>query len=514
MLKRLLARLTSVPTLQGPEVSRTLGSTATVTRRNVIRSGMRTFKAGEVDRLSESWNPSGYNIDSALRISLRKMRNRSREQFFNNEYAKRFYGLLKSNVLGFTGITLQVKALDLAGHLDRDNNTLVEKAWKKWGKRGNCDVTRKLSFLDLLKIALETTARDGEIFIRKIHGFNNDFGFALQLLEADLVDDNLNQFLPNGNTIRLGIEFDVWGAPVAYWFLTRHPGDYLYGAIAGTTHVRVLASEIIHLHAPEFIRQSRGYPWGHAAMSRLRKIDRYEEAEITAAYGGAAKMGFYEVDPNAEPDDPEFEGDEETDDEELLSEFDPFTIEKLPAGYKFKAWDPQHPAGNYDPFMGRMLRAVASGFMMAYHSLANDRSDANYGSQRGGTLEDRDIFKLLQQWLIDWVCDDVYQEWVPYGFISGNINLSPFEMPRFRDAAEWKPRAFDWIDPLKDVTAKEKERNNGWITDTAVVAQKGGDIEDLYKEKKAELQLQESYGVTLGVQNQGKGGLTSGNPTA
>lgn len=465
------------------------------------QSGFRMFKAGTSDRLSESWNPSGYNVDSALRLGLRRMRNRSREQFYNNEYAKRFYGLLKSNVVGHTGIALQVKALGSDKQLDIVGNKAVEKAWKKWCKRGNCDVTRSLSFIDLLKIALETTARDGEVFIRKVKGYKNAFRFALQLLEADLVDENLNTVLANGNKIRMGVEFDSWDAPVAYWFLKNHPGDYLYGFAVGT-HERIPADEIIHLYAPEFVRQSRGFPWGHAAMSRLRKIDKYEEAEVSAAYGAAAKMGFYEVDPNADPDE-EYEGEGDEGTEELLSEFDPFTIEKLPPGYKFKAWDPQHPAGNYDPFMSRMLRAVASGFMLSYHSLANDRGDANYGSQRGGTLEDRDVFKIIQTWLCEWLLDAVFPEWLPYAVITGNCPISALDIPRYVDAAAWKPRRWDWIDPLKDVTAKIKEKDAGLTTATSIVAEKGEDIEDLYQEKQQEIQLDATYGVTLGTTQKG-----------
>lgn len=488
----------TIPSLFG---SRQLEAVTPAARRNIIRSGLRTFKAGTTDRLSDTWNPAGYNVDTALRLRLRLMRNRSREQFFNNEYAKRFYGLLKANVIGANGITLQVKALGPDGKLDITGNKKVEKAWKKWGKKGNCDVTRKLSFVRLLHICLEQTARDGEIFIRKVRGYNNPFGFALQLIDAEICDENLNQELANGNTIRMGVELDSWGAPVAYWFLKRHPGDYQYGYLAGITHERVPAAEIVHLFAPEFAFQTRGFPWGHAAMSRLRKIDKYEEAEISAAYGAAAKMGFLEVDPEAEIDE-EYDGEgEET--EELLTEFDPFTIEKLPAGYTFKAWDPQHPSGNYDPAMQRMLRGVASGFMFSYHSLANDRSDANYGSQRGGTLEDRDVFKIIQGWIVDDLLDGLFPEWLPFAIVSGNCNVSALDMPRFVDAAAWKPRRWDWIDPLKDVVAKIKEKDAGLTTATAIVSEKGEDLEDLYQEKQQEDQLQQTYGVTLGTPPKG-----------
>ena len=489
-------------------LTETVARVGAVARRAAMpRPVQRMFKAGGNDRLQETWNPAGYNVDSAVRLGIRQMRNRSREQFFNNEYAKRFYGLLKSNVLGHTGITLQIKSTDpKTGKLDTIGNTIVEKAWRKWCKRGNCDVTRKLSFVSFLRIALETTARDGEVFIRKVPNYSNSFRYALQMLEADLVDENINTVLANGNKIRMGIEFDAWDAPVAYWFRKQHPGDYLYGTAAGLTHERVPADQIYHMFAPEFVRQSRGFPWGHAAMARLRKIDKYEEAEVTAAYGAAAKMGFYEQNANAEPD--AFEGDGDETEEELLAEFDPFTIEKLPPGYKFTAWDPQHPSGNYDPYMSRMLRAVASGFMFSYHSLANDRGDANYGSQRGGTLEDRDVFMLIQSWLAEF-CEHIFPEWLPFAYVTGNMPIaSPLDIPRYQEASNWNPRRWGWIDPLKDIMSKIKEKDAGLTTATSIIAEKGEDIEDLYQEVLQEVELEKTYGVSLGIQNQG--GATSG----
>jgi len=492
----------NIPVPGEKALATSVAQVATIARRSLMpRPTSRMFKAGANDRLQDSWNPGGYSVDAAVRMNVRKMRNRSREQFFNNEYAKRFYGLLKSNVVGDTGIILQMKALDpKTGKLDTVGNGKLEKAWRKWCKKGNCEVTRKLSFIDFLKIALETAARDGEVFVRKVPKYSNVFRFALQLLEADLVDENLNTILANGNKIRMGIEFDSWDAPIAYWFLKQHPGDYLYGYTVGLLHERIPASEIYHLFAPEFVRQSRGFPWGHAAMSRLKKIDRYEEAEVTAAYGAAAKMGFYEVDPNADPE--EFDGEGEETEDELLTEFDPFTIEKLPAGYKFKAWDPQHPSGNYDPYMSRMLRAVASGFMFSYHSLANDRGDANYGSQRGGTLEDRDVFRMIQIWLID-LCEDVFPEWIPYAVLTREIDISPMDIPRYQQAATWNPRRWGWIDPLKDVMAKIKEKDAGLTTATSIVTEKGEDIEDYYKETLQQQELEKVYGVKLGIQPTG-----------
>lgn len=457
----------------------------------VSRPARRSFKGGGTDRLQASWNPSGQSNDSAIRMGLRRMRTRSRELYYNNEYAKHFYRLLKNNVIGPQGIRLQAKSKDPSGSFDRGANAKIEAGWKKWGKRGTCDVTGKLSWLDVQRLALETGARDGEVLIRKVKGFPNAFGFAVQLIEADHLDENLNTLLPNGNVVRMGIEFNEWDRPVAYWLLKRAPGDYLPGHQSGPAHQRVIAEEIIHLHLPDFVRQSRGLPWLHAAMSRLKKMDSYEEAELVAAIAGASKMGFYELDPDAE--DEEFDGD--TDENgDLVSEMEAGLIEKLPPGYKFKSWDPQHPSGNFDPYMKRNMRAFSSGAGMSYCSLGNDLSEVNFSSIRHGVEEDRDGFRTIQGWLIDWLCEDVYQTWLPSAMLSGQVALPFAKLDKFL-AVVWQPRRWGYVNPLQDATAKDKLVQMGVEARSDVIAERGGDYEEYLEKLRQEEELEAQYGV-------------------
>lgn len=474
------------------EQSRQLTSaarTAMLTRAN--RSSYRNFKAAAAGRLQAGWNPAGHSPESAVRMGLVKMRRRSREQFYDNEYGKHFYRLLKSNVIGPNGIRMQCKAKDADGSLDRAANKIIEGGWKRWGKRGMCDVTGKYSWLDILRLTLENTARDGDMLIQKVRGFPNDFGFALRLIEADLLDESYNGRLPNGNVIRMGVEFNSWDRPVAYHILRHHPGDYIYGHQAGPLRERIVADDIIHVYLPEFLRQSRGFPWLHAAMSRLNKMGNYEEAELLASLYAAGKMGFYEPNENADPD--EFDGDEESD-EEFIEEFEAGTFGVVPYGYKVKEFDPSHPAGNYDPFMKRMMRAFSSGAGMNYCSLGNDLSEANFSSIRFGADEDRDIYKGLQNWLIEWVCDDVAASWLPAAMLSGEVALPFTKLNKFKNFV-WRPRSWKYVNPLQDATAKQKELDSGQTTLTDVHAEKGSDYEEYLETLASEEDLEKEYNV-------------------
>jgi lambda family phage portal protein len=459
--------------------------------RNPRLRAMRGFKAAASDRLQASWNPGGQSIDASIRLALRKTRIRSRDLYLNNESAKHFCRLLKNNVVGHAGIKLQARCNYPNGNSDRDANHRIEAGWREWGKRGMCDVTGKLTWRDVLTVALETSARDGEILIRKHRGFPNKYGFAVQLIEADVLDENLNTKLPNGNTIRMGVEVDKWDRPVNYHLLRNHPGDYIYGHQRGLSHETVPARDIVHLYLPEFCRQTRAVPWLHAGMARLKKMDSYEEAELVASLVAASKMAFYEQDPDAEPG--EYEG-EEDDEGEFIEELEAGTMGIVPRGYRIKEFDPQHPAGNFDPFMKRMHRQFSAGAGLNYVSLGNDLSEVNFSSVRFGTEEDREYFKSLQQWLIEWLCEDVYLEWLDYALLSNALGLPAGKIEKYRPHV-WRPRRWGYINPIQDVTAKDRQLKYGGLTLTDLHAEQGTDYEEYLETLKREAELEKEIGI-------------------
>ena len=77
-------------------------------------------------------------------------------------------------------------------------------------------------------MALAAIAEDGEVLIRKVKGFKNDFGFSLQLIEADHLDEQYNDKEKN---ILLGVEFDEWQKPIAYHLHKSHPGNNTLGYV-------------------------------------------------------------------------------------------------------------------------------------------------------------------------------------------------------------------------------------------------------------------------------------------
>lgn len=460
----------------------------------------RQFAAAKVDRLTEGWRGITGSGDTGVFLTLSRLRARSRQLAADNDYARRFFKLLRSNVVGAQGISMQVRSIareDSKGiQFDDNANKLIEKNWYEWAKKKHCTIDGRLSFIDVQQMLIEAVAKDGEVLVRKIRGntAGNPFGFAIQLLEADHLDENYNMQLNNGNRIRMGIEVNSWNRPIAYHILTRHPGDLLgHGVKNADRYERIPADEILHLYTPERISQTRGVPWMVSAMRRMRMLGTYEENELVAAGVAAAKMGFFKS-----KDGEQYEGTDQDDDGNLITEAEPGVFETLPPGIDFQAWDPQHPATSFGAFLKAMLRGAASGLGVSYTTLSNDLEGVSYSSIRQGTLEERDMWRLLQTWMVEHFCTDIFESWLLMSLTTQKIPLPLSKYERF-NAPVWRPRGWSWVDPLKEVKSNIEAVNAGFMSAQDVASQQGMDIEDVYAQLRLEKDLRTKHGVVLGT---------------
>lgn len=454
---------------------------------------VRNYIGAKTDNSTVNWLTSSKTADEILRWQLPKLRDRSRDLARNNDYVKAFLRLLKTNVIGPNGINLQSKVKNGRGKLDTNANARIEEGWERWGKKKNASVCGTLSWRQMQALIIESVARDGEVLIRKVKGFDNEFKYALQMIEPDHLDCNLNKVLPNGNSIRMGIEFDAWKRRVAYHLLAKHPGDNT-SYYDGQHYMRVPADEMIHYFIRERESQTRGVPWIHTAIIRLHMLGAYEEAALIAARIGASKMGFYVSQDGAA----EYIGDAKDDQGNIVNEAEPGQFEKLPLGYDFKTFDPAYPNGEMEKFLKAMLRGASAGMGPLYNNLAHDLEGVNFSSIRQGTLSERDYYKFIQVDFSESVCQDVYDGWLPMALLTQQVNLSIERLDKF-NAARWQARGWDWVDPTKDINAKVEALNNRLTSRTRILSELGVDIEDLLDEIEQEEQMMKDRGISLSL---------------
>lgn len=448
----------------------------------IEKTGKRYYNGAATNRLTSDWGTTVTSADAELRNDLGALRSRWRQLERDNDYAARYLSLIENNVIGSEGIDLYMHILDPNGSLDTQACGIIEDAWAKWGKRANCTTSGLYSFDDVSRLALRSAARDGSILIQKIIGAEagNSFGFALKPMEADHLDRFYSGYAPNGNEVRLGVEYDKDTVgqkrkPVAYWITPRHPGDFI-GYSGNYTRRRIPADEIIHIFRPTRFEQSEGVPWGSSAMSSLNMLGSYQEAALVASRAGACQSGFFENE-NGE----EFKGDWVDADGNQLRQMEPGVIEDLPMGKKFVANNPNYPHIGFGEFVKSVLRGAASGLSVSYNTLANDLEGVNYSSIRAGLLDERDTYRQMQRWFIDAFCEQIFQAWLPLAFLSKEIPLPFTKIDKF-NAPTWKARTWAWVDPMKDQEANLLAINNLLDSPQHILASQGRSPEKVLDE--------------------------------
>jgi lambda family phage portal protein len=467
--------------------------------RMIAPTGKRMYAAARASRLTSGWQTSNTSADSELVSSLTALRSRSRAVMRDSAYAKRARTVVQNNVIG-TGIGMQAQVMNTRNELATRVNDGIEAAWLKWSRADSCHTGGSLCFADLERMVIGQVFEAGEIFIR-LH--SRAFGdsavpFALEVIESErMAEEYSTPNVPTGAEIRMGVEVDSFGRPLAYWMHERHPGELRFARIENDKLVRVPAAQIIHLKVTERWPQTRGEPWLHAVVKKLNDMDGYTEAEIVAARGAASYMGIIETeDLQNSFGDPKADGTQE------LS-LEPGTVQRVGPGEKFVDYMPNRPNSALDPFMRYMLREFCAGVSMSYESVSRDYSQSNYSSSRLSLLDDRDIWRFLQQWFIRAFREPVHRAWLQMAVLSGaipEVNAESYAInPDKFESVLFKPRGWGWVDPTKEVEAYKMAVRCGFTTISRVIAATGDgmDLEDFIVERKRELELLATAGIVL-----------------
>jgi lambda family phage portal protein len=455
----------------------------------------RMYQGAQFSRLTADWVTSNTSADSEVYGSAQKLRDRARQLCRDNDYARQALRAIEGNVIG-QGIPFQSQVrMQRGGKLDTGINDAIEAAWKRWSYAQHCHTGGKLCFADIERLVIRACAESGEVFIRLVR---QSFGgstipLAMEVIEADQLDDGLNGRSQQGNEIRMGVEVDGWGRPIAYHFLAYHPGDYQFSnqQISTQRHKRIPAEEVIHLYRSERPGQTRGVTWFASAIQRLHHLAGYEQAEVVRARASSALMGFI-TSPEGE-----LIGDDVMDGERV-SNFEPGVFKYLNPGEEITVPSLDAPDGQFEPFLRAMLRAMAAGIGCSYETISRDFSQTNYSSSRLSLIEDRDHWRILQSWLIENFHRRVFSEWLDLAVLSNALALPGYEQqPERFKAARWMPRGWAWVDPAKEVAAYKEAVRCGFKTLADVVAEQGGDLDELLLARQSELAKLDEMGIVV-----------------
>lgn len=376
---------------------------------------------------------------------LSKLRAHSRSLMADNVYAARYGGLVETNLVGPDGIHFQSEIKTPKGELREDWNTTIEEGWTTWGSC--CTTDGRLSWVEAQQLLARTVAMDGEVLIRKVLGYANDCGFAIEIIDADRLDHAFNANLKGGARIVGSVELDAYGRRLAYHLWTAHPDDYE----AKPQRIRIPADQIIHLYREDRTQGIRGIPWMTPAMVQLNMLGRLWTSELAAANHDADRLGIIQSLTGLDANEYSLES-AESRAQELSSEIAHFMA--LDANQQAIFPPSQHPNSVLPGFSSFLLKGVASALGVAHHSLSGDLSESKFSSDRTGLIQERDNWRKLQGWFIRSCCDPIFQAWLEMALLSGAVRL-PTSSLETLSCPKWYGRTWDWVDPAKDISASK-----------------------------------------------------------
>lgn len=468
---------------------------------------VRRFQAARIDRLTADWLATMQSINQELRTDLDRLRARGRELVQNNDYAEKFVGMVKNNIIGPGGIRLQSRVQDGPAKPDKLASAAIESAWAEWSAAA--DITGTQSLRDICETLVGGLPSDGEFLARLIQGADarNRFNFAIQIIDVDRIDTTFNTANgPNGNAVHMGVEVDSYRRPVALHIFAAHPMD---GTHSNRQRIRIPTDELLHRFKITRAEQMRGIPWMAPGMLSLHHLGNFKLSALLAAEHGANHYGFFTTpDGQAPLGGTDANG-------ETITTTQPGTYDTLPNGVTFTPHESKYPNEVFGPFVKTTLQRIASGWRVAYHSLANDLEGVSYSSIRSGSLEERDRWAADQEWFITAFMEPVFQAWLKMALLSGAITmpngsaLPAAKIDKFR-RHEWQPRRWEWVDPKGDMEAKILAVKAGIMSPQDLCASMGYDFDDTLAAIQQAQQAAQTLGISL-TAYEGTPGANSGS---
>lgn len=427
------------------------------------------------------------SADQDLLLDLPKLRENSRAMCRDDSAAAAMVRVLEDNVIG-TGLRPQM-LLDpeLAGLTDKEADAWCrscERLFDEWAG-AEADATETDSFWDLQRQVLRSVVMDGEALLHRTWVENSagrSLATAYELIDVDRLQD------PHGSTldVRSGVELGERAQPVAYWVTPRHPADQ--AARWKTTRLQRNQPErwarsaagqasVLHVFRRDRSGQTRGIPFFAPSFGLVEAMNDMLETELNAARAASKFCAFIKqtLDLSSSP---QLEQDRDGVWHEKLESA---TIRYLNDGEELVPYTPNRPGNNFEPFVVRVLRSICASLNLPYEMVLKDFGGMNYSSARVALLEARRGFEVLQQLIIQKLCQPVLRSVIWDGVTSGRLRMPRgfLAAPQLFLRAFWQPPAWGWVDPVKEIQASSDAVANNLSTPQAEAARQGMDFDTI-----------------------------------
>ena len=446
----------------------------------------RNYDAGLYDRRNRNWRAHNESAEFTDRDFRDTIRARSRDLERNSDLMNSQVHPWIRNVIG-KGFTLEPNTGD------DDLKNAIEKLWKIWCKKDNCDITGSQSFMEMLRMAVRRKRVDGGILFIKCYTEDGIIPFKLQAIEVDELDTT--QYAPHNSGCRVvgGIEYNRYNRAVGYWIK-----QYDIEGFIATKPIYVPRENVIFYFSKNRPSQIREMPELAAGIERIKEVNAYTEAaSIKERIAACLSVFIKKVIPTGSGlgrQTPNINAERKSYGEMELT---PGLISELNAGDEVQVVNPGNSATNGSEYIKSMIRLISAGQGISYEASSRDLTQANYSSARQAMIEDEITFFSELSKIKDEILDEVYSAFVISAAISGKIKTPP-DFWQNTDAYlehTWHQAPRRWIDPVKESTANAKALETGQKTLNEIWQEGGRD----YKSVLDEIKKIQDYAADIGV---------------
>lgn len=446
------------------------------------------YDAADHTGSNQNWRVSNTSAEYTDRGSRDDVRARARDLERNSDIMNAVAGAFTRNVVG-GGYQIQVKTEDA------ELNKNIERAWKKWCKKQNCDVTGTQSLNQMIRMAVKRKKIDGGILFVKRYTSEGFVPFQLQMIEVDELDASAMVKM-QGNKVVGGIEYNAFNKPVGYYIR-----QYDIDGFSQREPVYVEAKDVIFYFTKKRPSQLREISDMSPTIPRIRDVNEFMTAvsvkeRIEACLAVFIKKmlpttgigrGCYNTITN-QTDRVSYEG----------KTISPGMIKEMNVGDEIQVVNPSGQGADATSFTKLQQRLIGAGQGISYEATSRDMSESTYSSTRQGLIEDELTYKEDKELLIE-VLDEIYETFVISAVLCGALDIKDFwgKKDQYLEH-EWIQEPKPWIDPSKESNANMVALKTGQKTYKQIAAENGRDWRTQIDDMAEVLEYGMEKGVDMG----------------
>lgn len=502
--------------------------------------------AERTSRETFSWRPSMLSPDQAINLVKPEADARSRDMVLNDGYSSGAVALHKDSIVGAqyrVNARPDWRVLGASPEWAEEFGLAAESRFNLAGEAEECwfDASGQLTFTGMVRLVTGAYVYSGEVIgtAEWLRESGRPFKTAIQLVTPDRLSN------PDGReddrNLRRGVLKDGRGRAIGYYIRQSHPLEWYDNRADKWSFIPAATKwgrrQVIHIHEPMQIDQTRGVAEMVAALKHARMTKKFSEitlqnAVINASYAAAIESEL----PSAEVITAMGGGQEGY--EKALGNYmamlsaylggaeniaiDGAKIPHFFPGTSLNLKPMGTPGGVGSDFEASLLRRTAATLGVSYEELSRDLSKTNYSGWKAGASITGRSMGARKKMVSDRFAQNTYALWLEEDIAAGNLPL-PSGRNRtdfYRDGGMFKAAysrarfigsGRGQIDELKETQAAMLRIKCGLSTYEEECAHLGKDYREVFEQRAREEKLIGALNIPISLDATRSGGQTAAN---